>query len=162
MSFQHTQNNSKSNILKSIKIVELPRPRKREIIDQVYIDSSDMKSSKSSKSKQTKSKSTEKKETKEKKDKFVKTKQIDIVQLKQQSKSNEAHQQAVMIWLLIHHNYEFLIQKLDKSAKKTTQTHPIVQIIDNSSNQVIDFLQIVEEECLEIKKKLNDILIEIK
>ena len=89
----------------------------------------------------------------EKKKKFVKTKELGIVKLKQQSKSNESHQQSIMIWLLLHHDFEFLIQKLDKSAKKTTQLHPIIQIIDNRSNEVIDFLQIVEEECLVIKKK---------
>ncbi|KAL7720167.1 TATA-binding protein-associated phosphoprotein [Entamoeba marina] len=81
--------------------------------------------------------------------KFPKQQKLTSVQQKQLSKSIEAYQQAVLIYLLTKKDYTIHLKKLDKKAKKTAQNYPIVSLSHKPSNTTINFQKNVEEVALQ-------------
>ncbi|EAL49179.1 hypothetical protein EHI8A_005480 [Entamoeba histolytica HM-1:IMSS-B] len=78
---------------------------------------------------------------------FKNNKPLTLVEQKQLSKSTEAYQQGVMIYLLVKSGFEVRVKRLDKSAKKTIQNYPIVSLKNCKTEEVIPFQQKVEEEA---------------
>ena len=73
-----------------------------------------------------------------------------IVEQKQLSKSFEAYQQAVLIYLLVRRGLEVTVRRLDKSAKKTDQNFPIVSIGNPATQAVVHFQKEVEEQAQQL------------
>ncbi|KAL7721324.1 Caprin-1 dimerization domain-containing protein [Entamoeba marina] len=63
---------------------------------------------------------------------------------KENAKNSECYQFAFMLYLLVHHNMDITVQKIDKKAKKTEQMYPVVKIV---TDDVIEFRKVVEDEA---------------